>query len=159
MDVKYINPFIESTINCIEMMTGHSPQREQPFVKEGDMSHGDITGMIGFAAQNITGSVAVTFPRESALSIYNDMTGESVSVINREVQDSVGELANIIAGGAKSILAEQGLSYHISIPTVIVGKNHHIQHRSNTPVVVIPFSFNNMRIVVEVAMRLTGKTK
>ncbi len=158
MDVKYINPFIEATINTLEMMTGHTPSRLNPFLKEGRDAQGDVTGMIGFAAKNIVGSVAITFPEKTALALYNDMTGEDVGNINRNVQDSIGELANIIAGGAKTVLAEQNLSYHISIPTVIVGKNHSVEHRANTPVVVIPFEINNNQIILEVAMKIEKKS-
>ncbi len=158
MDVKFINPFIESLINTLEMMVGITPGREQLYIKEDKMTHGDITGIIGFAERNITGSIALSFPNDAALMIYGLMTGENVAQINREVQDSIGELANIVAGGAKSELAKSGLAFHISIPSVIVGKNHAISHKVDTPVVVIPFLIGKAkhRFVMEISMKVLG---
>ncbi|MBD3166849.1 chemotaxis protein CheX, partial [bacterium] len=129
MDVKYINPFIQSLMNTVEMMLGVTPAMQAPYVKEDKVTQGDITGIIGFAERNITGSVALSFPSVTALNVYEMMTGEAVTEINRDVQDSIGELANIVAGGAKTELAKMGLSFHISIPSVIVGKNHAITHK------------------------------
>ncbi len=155
MDVKYINPFISSLNNAAEMMIGIKPVRGKPFVKNNQLTTGDITGIIGFAEKNITGSVALSFPAESAYMVFEKMTGEQVSSINRDVQDSIGELANIVAGGAKTSLAEEGLSFHISIPSVVVGHEHAISHKSDTSVVVIPFTLDGLEFVMEVSMKIS----
>ena len=157
MDVKYINPFINSVVSTLEMMLGETPKRKTPYLKVGKATEGDITGLIGFAEKNVTGSVALSFPTATAIHVYNIMTGEHTARINREVQDSIGELANIVAGGAKTELAKEGCSFHISIPTVIVGKNHAISHKVDTPVVVIPFTLNDLGFIMEVTLKVSRK--
>lgn len=153
MDVKFFNPFIASLNNAMEMMLGVTPERESIYVKDDTLTTGDITGVIGFADQNITGSISLSFPEATALYVYNQMTGEHILQITRNVQDSIGELANIVAGGAKTILSQEGISFHISVPSVIVGK-HKISHRVNTPIIAVPFTIDKRRFVMEVTMKL-----
>lgn len=156
MDVRYINPFVDSTINTIEMMMGLNPVPKPPYTKSDMITQGDISGIIGFAEKNITGSVVLSFPEDTALKLYAAMTGEDVFRISRDVEDSIGELTNIVAGGAKTVLAEEGLSFNISIPSVIVGKNHTITSKLDEPIIVIPFQLDKYRFVMEVSMKITG---
>jgi chemotaxis protein CheX len=155
MDVKYINPFIDSVINTLSMFMGKNPEPKTPFVKGEALTQGDITGVIGFAEKNITGSVVLSFPENTALTLYASMTGDELGRINREVEDSIGEITNIVAGGAKTELSKEGLSFHISIPSVIVGKNHSISHTIETPIVVIPFTVGELKFSMEVSMKIT----
>ena len=139
----------------METMIGIKPNRLDLFLKEGSQASGDITGIIGFADKNIVGSVALSFPTDTALMIYNTMMKENVSSASREVMDLTGELTNIIAGDAKQELAKTGLSFHISIPTIIVGKNHTIHHQLDTPVLVIPFTLNDKHeFLVEITLKV-----
>ncbi len=154
MDVKYINPFVNAVIHTLATMLGKMPERLAPALKDTNVAHGDISGIIGFAGQNVYGSVALSFPQETALKIYNLMMGETVGKISKEVQDTVGELVNIVAGGAKTELDEEGLAFRISIPTVVVGKNHTIAHKGNSPVVCIPFKLEACTFVMEICMRV-----
>lgn len=154
MDVKYINPFINSLINTLEMMIGVAAESKPPYVKEDSVTPGDITGIIGFAEKDISGSIALSFPEDTALKIYNAMTGDNMLKITKDVEDSIGELANIVAGGAKTVLATEGLSFHISIPSVVVGRNHTINHKADAPIVVIPFQLDKHRFVMEVSMKI-----
>lgn len=157
MDVKYINPFINSVVNTMETMVGVSPDRLAPFVKEHCNAKGDVSGIIGFASKTIVGSVALTFPQETARKIYESMMGEPASRINEDVQDTVGELTNIVAGAAKEEFSGIGISYHISIPTVVTGANHKISHKGSTPVVVIPFKVFNLTFYMEISIKLINQ--
>lgn len=154
MRVEYINPFVNAVFNTFETMLGMKPERFSPFVKKDDLMTGDISGIIGFADKNVSGSVAVTFPREAAFRVYDILLGTKPVKMSKEVMDSIGELANIIAGGAKQELSNMGISYHISIPTVIIGKNHTINHKIGTPVVVVPFKFESYEFALEICMKV-----
>jgi len=154
MDVKYINPFINATINTMETMMGLSIEPKPPYTKDKLQTQGDISGVIGFAEKNVSGSVVLSFPEETALKLYAALTGDKVFQITRDVEDSIGELTNIVAGGAKTVLAAQGLTFNISIPSVIVGKNHTINTKIDSPIIVIPFQFDRLRFVMEVTMKV-----
>jgi chemotaxis protein CheX len=156
MDVKFINPFVKSVINTLETMAGKTPVRLAPSLKQDNCAKGDISGIIGFAGKDVHGSVALSFPQETVLKIYSLMVGDVATKINNDVQDTVGELANIVAGGAKTEFDKQGMAFHISIPTVVVGQNHTIIHKGNTPVVLIPFQLESCEFVMEISLKLEG---
>lgn len=152
MDVNYVNPFIESVENAFETMVGVKAEREEIFLKGDTLTSGDITGVIGFAEKNLTGSVSLSFASSTALFVYNTMTGENLTTLSRNVQDLIGELTNIVAGGAKTIMARDGMSFHISIPSVVVGK-HKISHKGAMPVLAVPFRVEKRRFILEVTMQ------
>ncbi len=159
MDVKYINPFINSVVTTMEMMVNTSPKRLAPFLKDNNIARGDVSGIIGFASQEIVGSVALTFPEKTVKKIYSVMMGEETNGTNEDIQDTVGELANIIAGGAKEEFSSMGITYHISIPTVVVGKNHSIVHKGGTHVMVVPFKLENNAFFMEISIKLKNNWK
>jgi chemotaxis protein CheX len=154
MDAKYINPFVVAMVNSLETMLNITPERGQPYLKKEGQTQGDISAIIGFAGPAVTGSVALSLPTPVALKFYSLMMGEKVYRITNDVQDTVGELANIIAGGAKAELSKEGITFNISIPTVVVGPGHTISHRNDIPVMVIPFEIGKHRFVLEVTMKL-----
>jgi chemotaxis protein CheX len=154
MEAKYINPFINGATNALETMAGLELERKTPYLKQENQTQGDISGIIGFAGENVHGAVAMSFPQPLALKIYKQMMGESVFRITQDVEDCIGELANIVAGGAKTEFAEMGLSFHISIPTVVVGQGHTLVQKIDSPVMVIPFGVGKSRFLMEVTMKL-----
>ncbi len=154
MDVKYINPFISSFTNTVKTMMDLDVKTLKPYIRDETATLGDITGVIGFAEKKIMGSVALSFPKEAALILYEGMTGEREEELTPDVEDCIGEVANMVAGGAKTVLASQGLSFNISVPSVVVGENHTIRHRAETPIVVIPFLVEEIKFVMEVTMKI-----
>ena len=154
MDAKYINPFVLALVNAMETMMGVSPERGTPYLKREGNTQGDVSAIIGFAGPSVTGSVTLSLPTPVALKFYCLMVGERVFRITGDVQDVVGELANIVAGGAKAELSKENITFNISIPTVVVGHGHSIGHRGDIPVMVIPFEVGKHRFVMEVTMKL-----
>ena len=154
MDVKYVNPFINAIVNTMETMMDVSPNRGTPYLKGEHSTQGDISSVIGFAGKHVSGSVALSFPLPVALKIYSLMMGETVYRITNDVQDVVGEIANIVAGAAKAEMSEQGLSFDLSIPTVVVGKGHRIGCKIDVPIMVIPMEIGKHRFVMEITMKL-----
>ena len=70
--------------------------------------------------------------------------------LNAEVADAVGELANMIAGGAKAQLEEYEMS--ITLPTVIIGCYESIEFPSDTPSLCIGFKSDWGILTVQVAL-------
>ena len=154
MDAKYINPFIDAVDNALETMAGISPDRGNPFLKKDKVARGDVTGIIGFADQKISGSLAVSFPETTILKIFEKMVGTPMDGIDSEVEDFVGEIANIVAGGAKKTFSEMGIPYHISIPMVIAGKDHSIKHKHDTPIIAVPYTAEGNEFNVEICLKV-----
>ena len=154
IDANLINPFLKSIHNVMETMLNVKPEQAAPFVKKDNLTNGDVSGIIGFTESNCAGSIVISFPENTALKVFKLLTGESSNRIGTDVQDAIGEMANMVAGGAKSDFSKTGLSFHLSIPTVVVGRNHMLNHSGNLPVMVVPMSLGDDKFTMEVAMKL-----
>lgn len=152
MDVQLVNPFIQATLNALEMMAGIKATRGTPFVKGEFNAFADISGIIGLAGE-IKGAVVLSFPSSLARRIFEAMTGESVPEGDPAVADVVGELANMVAGGAKGALSDKGMGYRISVPTVVTGKDHFVSYKSDGPCLVVPFQIGSETFWVQISMK------
>ncbi|TVR42899.1 MAG: chemotaxis protein CheX [Planctomycetota bacterium] len=120
VDVNLINPFIESTLECLQQMAGCQPSRKRVFIKKDTEMHGNISGVIGLS-NGITGSCAVSFPQILAERIVAAFLGEELPLDEQMIHDGIGEVANMVAGGAKMRFSKSGFNFSISTPTVIAG--------------------------------------
>ncbi len=149
IDVKYINPFIVSTVETFDKMLGIKLQKGTPYLKKKD-EHSDITGIIGLSG-DAKGIIAITFSRITALKTVSKFLGMKVLSIDDTVADAVGELINIIAGNAKQYLKD--LKVDISLPKVIIGHSHSVSDLTEIPTIVIPFESELGQFKIEVALR------
>ena len=152
MDVSYVNPFITSTITTFKTMLNVDVLPQAPVLKARDTHTYDVSGIIGLSG-DAQGSVAMSFSKAMALKVVSALLGTEIKIIDRDVADGIGELANIIAGNAKQHLTQFSLS--ISLPKVIVGQGHQILEQRNIPAIVVPFK----SALGEFAMEVSLKTK
>jgi len=89
MKTEFVNPFINAIDKALETMAGINADRKKPFIKKERSTRGDITGIIGFAEKNISGSVALSFPLKTILIIYETMMGTPATELNDEVERTV----------------------------------------------------------------------
>ena len=149
MDVKYVNPFINATLNVLETMAFTKAEARQPYIKKDQTAQGDVSGVIGLTG-DASGTISVSFAKKSILSIVSNMLGEEMKELNEEIKDAVGEITNMISGQARQELENLGRSLQAAIPTVIMGKNHSIAHVTSHPIIAIPFSTPNGDFTIEV---------
>lgn len=138
MDIKYINPFIDSLISNLEQMTSIHAERMDLSVSKEAKTTAEISGIIGLGGE-VRGSAIISFPLAIALKVASAMFMDDLTEINDDVKDAIGEFANIVIGNARNKLVDSGLSVTISTPTIIVGVDHKISHPLNIPFLVIPF--------------------
>lgn len=150
MNVEFVNPFLVSIQNVLTTMAGTQANPGKPALKKDQQALGDVTGMIGLAGEKIRGSLAITFTEPAIVRIASAMLGEEMNGLDETVADMVGEITNMVTGGAKRILAEKGYKFEMAIPSTIVGKDHTIYHKTNGPVVVVPFHMDGGSFFLEV---------
>jgi chemotaxis protein CheX len=126
VDVQLVNPFLVATLECMTVMAGLQPERRRLFLKTTSLMHGDIAGIIGLSQAGsqggITGSVVVSFPNSLARRIVSRLMGEEAETLPKDLlMDGIGEVANMVGGGAKRLLAGTSYRFDISTPTVLVG--------------------------------------
>lgn len=128
LNVEFVNPFIEAALEVLEVMCMTKAEKDFVFVKDDNETLGDISGLISINSEQIVGSMAITFPADVYLKIVSNMLGEEYTEIDEENKDGVAEICNQIFGNAKAKLNQQNIFLDMTIPTVISGNNHTINH-------------------------------
>jgi chemotaxis protein CheX len=150
MKAEFINPFLTSTKNVLETMCQTQAKSKQPELKKGNKSYGEVTGLIGMASEKVSGCMVVSFSKSCILNIVGNMFMEPPKEeIDDEILDAVGELTNMICGGAKAQLAKLDHKFDLATPTMIKGKGVEISYFSAAPTIVIPFETENGNFVIE----------
>ena len=150
MDPTFITPFIKSISNVFSTMLQLPVQVGEPTIKNDDTASFDVSGIIGMSGE-VVGSVVLSFPTEAAERIVSLFTGEESNVDAEDFSDAVGELVNMIAGGAKGMFTGREVS--ISCPNVVIGANHKVSRPSEVPCVGIPRETDCGELVVEIAVQ------
>lgn len=152
MDVKFINPFLQGTIEVLNKMTFTEPRPGKVYLKENNLAAGDVSGIIGITGDAV-GSLAISFSESCICHVVNRMLGESYATANQEVFDAVGEITNMISGVARTYMEKDGMKVFAAIPSVVFGKDHTINHILDAPSIVIPFSTDRGEFVVDVCIK------
>lgn len=98
-----------------------------------------ISGVIGLAGTH-RGVLAIHLPDKVAIGITESFLGMDVAEIDEDVEDAVGELANMLGGNVKAILSENGRDIELSLPTTIKGKQYDFQPTKEVERTIVPFS-------------------
>jgi len=153
MDVRYINPFVESVKHLFKTMLGTELMLSKPVLSVEEV-HTDASAVIGFSG-DATGCVVMCFPLATAVKAASTFAGVEMTKDHEDFADALGELANMVAGQAKANLA--GLNVNISLPSVIIGKEHTVLQSKQRPRLAIPCNSPLGRFTVEVAMVVEKK--
>jgi chemotaxis protein CheX len=149
MNVAFINPFIESTLRSLDMMAGIQAEKAGLELKEDLITTYDVSAIIGLTGET-SGSIIISMPEQLACKIASNMLMEEITSMNKNVEDAIGEIGNIVVGDARRALIQDGHSLNISIPTVVIGVGHKISRSGDVPCIAIPFTtpFGNFEVNV-----------
>ncbi len=147
---EYLNPFITSIISLFDTMLDVKIKRGTPFISPDPLPEHEVSGIIGLTGK-AKGVAVLSLGEETALHCTERLLGERPSAINADVVDAVGELANIVAGGAKAQL--QQLDMTLGLPSVITGKDHTIGFPSDLTPVCIPFECQWGPVTLQVGLK------
>lgn len=106
INADFVVPFIDATQSTFEMMLNLKLKQKEAYVKKNYVMFGDISGFIGVSG-NVCGFVSVSLPTSFALGGIRSLIGEEEGAFLSDmvVHEGVGELFNMIAGGAKTTLS------------------------------------------------------
>ena len=110
-----------------------------------------ITAMVGFAGL-FNGLVSLHVPQTLALSFTSSMIGMEVTELNEDVNDALGEIANMVAGSFKHHLSSDGHEVRLSTPSVISGKEYVISSGSQANTLTLLFDSNNEWFMISVVV-------
>ena len=147
-----------AVIEIFGTMIGLQVQPEppnSPIVNNGST----IAGAVGFIGR-ITGVIYIYAPEEFAVRLTEKLIGSELNGADRDemVNDSMGELANMIVGHLKSRLSDRGNSCVMTIPSVVRGTNFQIEPVSTSIRRVFSFRSHEHQLVVESLLKPDQQT-
>ncbi len=124
MDTALFEPFLSSTLEMVEMMTGLEGKAGDSI---GGIIEADVSASIQISGQ-MSGQLTIAFPNDVALSLLSMMLGLEPEELDREmIGDGVGEMVNIVAGQAKGEIETEGEAFNLSIPVIVAGPHHTVE--------------------------------
>jgi chemotaxis protein CheX len=146
---KYV---IDATQEVFATMVMMDPLDEYPLAEPVNRFKCSITGMVGFAGI-YSGVISIHCPVVLALKITSSMLGMECDKVDDDLNDAIGEIANMLGGGVKQVLSKGGMDIKLSIPTVISGEDYTVNSLSGMDCVVIPFSLENEKFLVGLTLK------
>ncbi|MCM2678673.1 chemotaxis protein CheX [Echinimonas agarilytica] len=150
MNAEFINPFLSSLQNVISTMAGVELKPGKPGLKRDEVARGDVSGLIGMIGQKTKGSFSLSLEASLALEIMQRMLGERPAGITDEVTDMVGEITNMVTGGAKNLLSDKGFDFDMATPAVVSGPAHTITHKAKGAKLIVPFESDFGKAYLEI---------
>lgn len=148
-EAKLVAPFIASVRAVFNTAVGMEITVDRPYFKSNYAASYAVTTIIGFSGE-VQGSMTMSFQSDSAVKVVAAFAQMDVELDDPDFADAIGELSNMIAGGAKRCF---GAHSNITIPTVIVSAGHCIARRKDQSPVVIPCSASVGEFMIELAMK------
>ena len=149
VDFLVTHALLESLYRIFSTMVMLEINPGVPELKAGNAAAGVVSGLIEMNAKDTHGSVALSLSMPALRAISASMLGEEFVSLNKEASDLVGELTNMLVGGAKQILSEQGLEFDMHIPHMLMGEGHEIVHPVSGKTIILPIATNDTEFFLE----------
>ncbi|MDD5286053.1 MAG: chemotaxis protein CheX [Desulfuromonadaceae bacterium] len=143
---------IVATREVFTTMIMMDPKDEFPMREPVSRFKCSITGMVGFAG-TYSGVISIHCPVDLAMKITSSMLGMECDEVNDDLNDAIGEIANMLGGSVKQVLSKGGLDVKLSIPTVIAGEDYTVNSLSDSDCVVIPFVVEGQKFLVGLTLK------
>lgn len=115
MNVKFLNPFVESAFEVLKAETGFNLRRGDLGLEKGVYVTEDLTVILSLVGQ-VEGTVFYSMSQPTALALVSPMMGSNVEMLDQLAQSAIAELGNVITGRASVKLAQAGYESVISPP-------------------------------------------
>jgi chemotaxis protein CheX len=152
MDVKYINPFINVSINIVQQICNVGAKKGQIFVKNSPFIADNVVIIIGIAG-DFKGQVFFTMDEKTACSIASSMMfGMEVPALDEMSKSAIAELGNMIMGNVSTEFYNEGITIDITPPTVLVGSDMNISTKG-VQTICIPIEIENgTKIMIDIVI-------
>ena len=139
MDVKNINPFLQSSISIVESVTQMKlavgkPEKTDFYIK--DKTYAIQVGVVG----EMKGQVVLAIKEPYAMDIASRMMfGMPVTVLDEMSCSALNELSNMIMGNTATIFSTLGTLIDITPPLAVFGEN--LQLKTEVDGLKVPLMF------------------
>lgn len=126
MDIDILQPFVDSARDMLSSMVGLDVS-EQGDGADGGPHYVSAVMIVQGEGDGPQGQVAMSFGRDSAMRHVASMLALEPDELDDEILgDGVGEMVNIVAGGARPHLAETAYAFRLGVPAIVIGDGHEI---------------------------------
>lgn len=153
LNPKLIVPFVNAVRNVFATMVRVPATIERPHVKPNPSPTYDVSSIIGFSGE-IVGSCVVSFQLSAAKKLVAAFAQCEIEETSPDFADALGELCNMIAGGAKKDL---GVVASISTPSVVMGPGHTVARLRDVPCLIVPCKTEVGDFAVEISIKQVAK--
>lgn len=150
MESAHLRAFVNSIQNVFSTMFQLPVEIGEPRVKSERVATHDVSGIIGVSG-SMVGTIVLSMPTQTATAVVSLFTGVRTDTDSPDFADAIGEIVNMISGGAKAAFNRRDVG--ISCPSVVIGPGHIISHQSGTPCVLIPCKTDCGEVIIEVSLR------
>lgn len=152
MNVEYINPFINVSIDLIKMVCNANVNRGQIFIKNSPFMAGSVVIIIGIAGE-FKGQVFFSMNESTACKIASSMMfGMEVNSLDEMAKSAIAELGNMIMGNVSTEFYNTGIKIDITPPTILVGNDMAVSTKG-VKTICVPLILENIgEIEIDVAV-------
>lgn len=150
LTAEWVNPLIVAVRTVFETILDCRPERVGLTLKDERFPEYQLSAVISVTGRAV-GTIVLSLARETALNVLHRMVGIEAPKIDADVRDAVGELANMMAGQAKSQL--EHLQLTIAIPSIVEGRNHSVYYPSALKPIAIRFNSEIGPFAIEVGFK------
>ncbi len=117
--------------------------------EQGGVLEDNVTGTVGLAGTR-KGILAIHFPSEAARNVTASFLDMPPDEVEGDVEDdAIGEVANMLGGGIKGFLSDNGRDIDLSLPSIIRGSKYTFNIKGNAQRILLPFSCDAGSFYVE----------
>lgn len=152
MNVEYINPFINVSVNLLNMVCNVEAKRGQIFIKESTFFAERVVIIIGIAGE-FKGQVFFSMDESTACKIASTMMfGMEVNELDDMAKSAIAELGNMIMGNVSTEFFNNGTKIDITPPTILVGKDMAVSTKG-VRTICIPLILDNLgKVEIDVSL-------
>ncbi len=145
IDVKHINPFLQSAISIVEQTTMMKMSVGKPTVSELVFGEDRFILQVGVTGV-LKGQVLIVMTTDSAKNLASKMMmGMPVEQLDDMATSALSELSNMIMGNTATIFSTQGILMDITPPMAVSGSN--LKMQTNVQALSIPLSLEGTEVM------------
>lgn len=127
LNVEYINPFLQSGMSVLEMVTQTKLTVGKPALAELNFHGTAVILQVGITGR-LKGQVLIVLDEENAKALASKMMmGMPVETFDEMASSALCELSNMMMGNAATIFASMNIPMDITPPIAMHGENISLQ--------------------------------
>jgi chemotaxis protein CheX len=149
--VKFLNPFVDSACEILQLELHENVTRGELHLENGLYITDDVTVILSLIGL-VEGTVFYSLSRHLAVQVTSKLMGGTFDTLDKLVQSGIAELGNVITGRASMKLAAAGCETNISTPSLLLGRGATISTLDH-PRLIVPLMTSMGMLTIHLALR------